>query len=87
MPSSPRSSDDDVPHGTIGGYTNHDCHCDRCSAAWAEYMAGYRSENRAYINARRRALRRANFLRACGHEPDLEALIEEEVGRDTPDLT
>jgi hypothetical protein len=27
----------DVPHGTTGGYTNHDCRCDACRAAWREY--------------------------------------------------
>ena len=30
-------ADDDPRHGTIGGYNNHGCRCDRCRAAIAAY--------------------------------------------------
>ena len=32
-----------IPHGTYGGYTNHECRCAECKAANAEYRREYRS--------------------------------------------
>ncbi len=40
-----------VPHGTLGGYTNHKCRCAECRAAKAGYMRVYLPKWRA----RRRA--------------------------------
>lgn len=28
---------DTIPHGTLGGYTNHECRCDPCRAAKRSY--------------------------------------------------
>ncbi len=33
-----------VPHGTLGGYTNHHCRCARCRKANAEYRRKKRAE-------------------------------------------
>ena len=85
MTSSRPSGDASVPHGTVDGYTNHDCGCDPCSAAWASYMQEYRAKNRRTINARRRANRRAKRLAHLGQSYDLDELIKDELGR--TDLT
>lgn len=34
-------------HGTLGGYTNHRCRCDKCRAAWRAYMRKYMRDRRA----------------------------------------
>jgi hypothetical protein len=31
-----------IPHGTIGGYTNHCCRCRACRDVWADYCADLR---------------------------------------------
>lgn len=35
-----------IPHGTTGGYTNHDCRCKLCKQAWAEYHRDYMRRRR-----------------------------------------
>lgn len=85
MTSSRPSGDASVPHGTVDGYTNHDCGCEPCSAAWARYMQEYRAKNGRLINARRRANRRAKRLTRLGQSYNLDDLIKEELNR--PDLT
>ena len=35
-------------HGTTGGYTNHLCHCDRCTAEWTAYARDRRNYIRAF---------------------------------------
>lgn len=32
----------EIPHGTMGGYTNHHCRCDRCKLATREYYLARR---------------------------------------------
>lgn len=81
MPCSNRSADQSIPHGTVDGYTNHDCNCDPCAGAWAGYMRDYRRRNGLTINARRRAMRRARVMAATGEEYDLEVLLDEEMKR------
>lgn len=41
-------------HGTAGGYTNHKCRCDACTAAWRDYhrTRGYMRTYRARLAAR-----------------------------------
>lgn len=34
-----------VPHGTLGGYTNHRCHCGPCRQANTEYRRKKRAES------------------------------------------
>lgn len=52
---------DDAPfHGTPGGYTNHQCKCEACRAAWAKHH----KESGAQI--RYRARLRAKGLTANG---------------------
>lgn len=34
--SRPRTDNGNIPHGTVGGYTNHRCRCPECTAATAE---------------------------------------------------
>jgi len=36
----------DPRHGTLNGYINHGCRCDRCKAANTEYQAGVREAKR-----------------------------------------
>ena len=31
-------------HGTITGYVNHKCRCDRCRERWSKYTSEYRAE-------------------------------------------
>lgn len=81
MTSSNRSSDASVPHGTLDGYTNHDCNCPPCAQAWAGYMREYRRKNRLTINARRRAMRRARVMAATGEPYDMDELLAEEMQR------
>lgn len=83
MTCSNRSADASIPHGSVEGYTNHECNCPPCSEAWRVYMADYRAKNRVVINARRRARRRFSELVARGEPADLEALVEEELGEST----
>jgi hypothetical protein len=33
-----------IPHGTLGGYTNHRCHCGPCRQANTEYRRKKRAE-------------------------------------------
>lgn len=33
--------------GTVGGYSNHDCRCEACRAAWSDYMRLYIAERKA----------------------------------------
>lgn len=35
-----------VPHGTVSGYSNWDCRCDRCRSAWSEYLRERRALRR-----------------------------------------
>jgi hypothetical protein len=39
--------DGDTRHGTVNGYTNLDCHCQPCKAAWAAKMKDRRLQRRA----------------------------------------
>ena len=41
-------SPDDPRHGTRNGYTNLTCRCDRCRAAWADYVYGIRRRRAAF---------------------------------------
>jgi len=43
-----------IPHGTIGGYTNWGCKCDRCLDAWAAYIERYRREHGIGRDGRKR---------------------------------
>lgn len=81
MTSSDRSSDPSIPHGTLDGYTNHNCNCTPCAGAWAKYMREYRRRNRLTINARRRAMRRARVMAATGEPYDMDELLAEEMCR------
>src|SRR4029079_16230482 len=38
-------------HGTTGGYTNHDCRCDDCRAAWTSYTRDARKSRYARLAA------------------------------------
>jgi hypothetical protein len=35
-----------MKHGTAGAYTNHNCRCDACRKAWAEYYRGRNQRHR-----------------------------------------
>ncbi len=37
---------DDSRHGTVNGYQNLHCRCDRCRGAWAEYVRARRNHKR-----------------------------------------
>lgn len=45
----------DPRHGTANGYNNHYCRCQKCTTAWAKYVAKLRKKP-----ATREATRRAN---------------------------
>lgn len=66
-------------HG-LGGYTNHDCGCATCTAAWAEYQRAYRRENRERVNAQQRARRRVKRAAARGVALDYDEVLREEEG-------
>lgn len=36
-------------HGTPGGYTNHNCHCDQCKTAWRGYQETRRDQRRLMV--------------------------------------
>ena len=47
-------------HGTWSGFSNYGCRCDKCLSACRKtytYAAGWRAENREYLNEKQRARR------------------------------
>ncbi len=46
---------DDERHGTVNGYANLDCRCDRCRAAW-------RDHHREYMHRTARAIPRKDYV-------------------------
>lgn len=40
-----------IPHGTMGGYSNHKCRCGDCRGAYASYRRTKRAHTRASKNA------------------------------------
>ena len=38
-------------HGTLDGYNNHKCHCDRCKAAYSEWKRQYRARKKQEASA------------------------------------
>lgn len=38
-------NDKPIPHGTLGGYTNHGCRCDQCLEAHRDYQRNYMNDN------------------------------------------
>jgi len=40
-----------IQHGTVSGYVNHKCHCDKCREAWRVYNRKRRAERYAYTKA------------------------------------
>lgn len=55
------AGDGDPRHGTVNGYGNHRCRCDRCRRAWAREHNAYMHEHPEQVKkatARAKALRR-----------------------------
>jgi hypothetical protein len=73
MDSGPDATDyaADLWHGTMSGYTNHGCRCDRCRAAKAEYTTRYRDQRFAESSCRiegcERVASRATGNGLCAH--------------------
>jgi hypothetical protein len=46
-----RPGDGDPRHGTRNGYSNQQCRCDECRAAWATYARDLRRRKREALGA------------------------------------
>jgi hypothetical protein len=63
-----------IPHGTIGGYTNHACRCDLCKQAQKDYRLRKRAEDPEGVKAKaREQMRRSREKRI---QEDREAYLK-----------
>lgn len=67
-----------LPHGTLGGYTNHKCRCDKCLEAHRDYQREYMARNEhqrrlATLRERMRYWRNQIEFRSLRHKYGIRA--------------
>lgn len=76
----------DHRHGTVNGYNNCGCRCERCTEAWRLYVKGYRSRtpepqrqaNRKSYHRRKQKEQAETYEAAVENQVKLEAIPVEE---------